>query len=455
MIRSILIATAFTLALVTSSLAAPREVKISEEAIGQTSVLAPETEPVSFVALLSDAKGLGDADRAVAERLVASGAAVLLVDTPKLVEGLANGDEDECHYAFGDIEDAARTAQRALGMKQWRWPVMLGLGDTGGSLAYLTLAQAPLNTAAGAVSIGFTDSFASKLKICAGAPSTKVSDGHWQYGPMKALPGRWTLVTAAAPDATARAFLDESKETDGVVVAGSDEARVDAGIEATIAIGAPPPEELGDLPLVELPTDGPPVGLVVFLSGDGGWRDIDKSIGEILQKEGVAVVGIDSLRYFWSAKEPAVIAADLERIIAHYSKLWGAQRVAVVGYSLGADVIPFAWQRLTPETQKRVDLLALLGLEPTANFEVSVAGWLGVASSSDVDVRPYLPSLPAERTMCFYGREEVEDQETACVLSEMAKSTLVERPGGHHFDGDYEPVARMILDRLKTKEAAR
>jgi type IV secretory pathway VirJ component len=200
---------------------------------------------------------------------------------------------------------------------------------------------------------------------------------------------------------------------------------------------------------VELPASGPPVGLAIFISGDGGWRDIDKTIGEILQKEGVAVVGVDSLRYFWSTKEPDVIASDLTRIISYYTKLWGAKRIAVIGYSLGADVIPFTWQKLSPQTQKKVNLLAMLGLEPTADFEISVSGWLGVASSSDVDLKPYLPGLPFEKTMCFYGAEEVPDNDTACVFPEMKKAEIIERPGGHHFDGNYEPVARAILDRLK------
>ena len=62
--------------------------------------------------------------------------------------------------------------------------------------------------------------------------------------------------------------------------------------------------------------------------------------------------------------------------------------------------------------------------------------------------------MPVDKTMCFYGHDEVADQETACVFPEMAKATLVERPGGHHFDGNYEPVARMILDRLKPQKAA-
>ena len=405
------------------------------------------------MALLSDRDGLTPVMRSEAEALTGAGAAVALIDTPSLVRGLALGSEVDCHYAFGDIEDVARSAQRALGMKSWRWPVMLGLGEAGGTLAYLTIAQAPLNTAAGAVSLGLSPRFASKLVMCEGAPATKGADGVWIYAPMRDVPGRWTLVTGADPDATARSFLGAAKGTQSLVVP-DDSARFAAAAKAALEIAAPPVRELGDLPLVELPTEGPPRGLVVFMSGDGGWRDIDKSIGDILQKQGVAVVGIDSLRYFWSTKEPEVIAADIDRIIDHYTKIWGTERVAVAGYSLGADVIPFTWPKLAPQTRKAVDLIALLGLEPTADFEISVAGWLGVASSSDVEVRSYLTALPPEKTMCIYGKDEVAEQETACTLPELSKATLVERPGGHHFDGDYEDIARMILDRLEAPKAA-
>jgi type IV secretory pathway VirJ component len=437
------------LAFVTSAAAAPREVQVQEEILGKATVLAPQDEPTKFIALLSDQDGMTPAYRDVAEKLVAQGAAVLLIDSQAFIDGLAKGDEEDCHYAFGDIEDASRAAQRELGMQTWRWPVVLGLGKLGGTFAYINLSQAPENTAAGAVSTGFSDEMASKLRMCDGAPGSKAADGQWQYKPLLEMPGRWTYVGNAAPDATTQAFVTGTKGATSIVAPGGNDALIDTAIKAAAEMGAPPNEELGDLPLVELPTNGPPVGLAIFISGDGGWRDIDKTIGEILQKEGVAVVGVDSLRYFWSTKEPDVIANDITRITSYYTKLWGAKRVAIIGYSLGADVIPFTWQKLSPQTQKKITLLALLGLEPTADFEISVSGWLGVASSSDVDLKPYLPGLPFDKTMCFYGADEVPDNETACVFPVMKMATIIERPGGHHFDGNYEPVARAILDRLK------
>ncbi|WP_275441091.1 AcvB/VirJ family lysyl-phosphatidylglycerol hydrolase, partial [Enterobacter hormaechei] len=70
------------------------------------------------------------------------------------------------------------------------------------------------------------------------------------------------------------------------------------------------------LPIVDIPSsNGPAKYLAVFFSGDGGWRDIDKSVGDIIAKEGVHVVGVDSLRYYWSVRKPEDIAKDIGRII--------------------------------------------------------------------------------------------------------------------------------------------
>ena len=50
-------------------------------------------------------------------------------------------------------------------------------------------------------------------------------------------------------------------------------------------------KDVGDLPLVEIPGPRSDPTLVLFLSGDGGWRDLDKTIGERLASEGLQVVG--------------------------------------------------------------------------------------------------------------------------------------------------------------------
>jgi type IV secretory pathway VirJ component len=55
--------------------------------------------------------------------------------------------------------------------------------------------------------------------------------------------------------------------------------------------------------------------------------------------------------------------------------------------------------------------------------------------------------------MCFYGADEKKDNETACVMKELDGAKRFERPGGHHFDGDYETIARLVLEELSAAVA--
>ena len=74
--------------------------------------------------------------------------------------------------------------------------------------------------------------------------------------------------------------------------------------------------------------------LAIVLSGDGGWRDLDKTIGETLQSDGVSVVGWDCLWYFWSRKSPEQVARDLGAVIDTFVSRWGGLKVVLIGYSL-------------------------------------------------------------------------------------------------------------------------
>lgn len=430
------------------AMAATRSITVEQEDLGSITVLAPEAQPDRFVVYISDHDGMTPQRLAEVDAIVARGAAVALLDLPKLQAKLAALKDEECYYVFGDLEDVARTAQRQLGMTEWRWPIMFGVGD-GGTLSYLMLAQAPDNTAGGAVSIGFTPQLKGNFPLCPGAPMTSHANGVIGYKPFDDVPGPWVLITAAAVPADVQAFQDAADGSRIDVIEGDDAKRFNAAVDTLFAMSATRTGGLADLPLTELPGDGTPTALFIFISGDGGWRDIDKQIGEYLANNGVSVIGVDSLRYFWSRREPKQIASDLNRIIEYYTEKWKLTKVGIGGYSFGADVIPLSWPYLPREAQARTKLIALLGLETTADLQVSVTGFLGIKDSNDIEVHPYLAGLPKDRTVCFYGSAEVKADETACVARELDGATRVERPGGHHFDGKYEPVADIIVERLK------
>jgi type IV secretory pathway VirJ component len=178
-----------------------------------------------------------------------------------------------------------------------------------------------------------------------------------------------------------------------------------------------------------------------MISGDGGWATLDKKVAAALAKEGVPVAGIDSLRYFWTARTPEGLAADLDRVIRYYATRWQRRDVILIGYSQGADVLPFAINRLPDSTRAHVRLTALLGPGQKASFEFHLSNWIG--KSGDRPIAPEARSMPPDTTLCIYGADERKD--SLCPQLEGTGVQVISKPGGHHLGGDYEALAASIL----------
>lgn len=191
--------------------------------------------------------------------------------------------------------------------------------------------------------------------------------------------------------------------------------------------------------------------MAVFFSGDGGWRDIDRTIGENLQSLGVSVVGWDCVRYFWSKKTPEQTASDLSAVILTYSAKWHADRVALIGFSFGADIIPSVYDRLRQSLKDRVPMVSLLSPEPAADWEIRVAGWLGAPPSAEATpLGPPIEKIPGKLIQCFYG-----SRDTGSYCPDLARhgAEVIEKEGIHHFDGNYVLIAHQILDGFERRIA--
>src|SRR5260370_6755313 len=120
------------------------------------------------------------------------------------------------------------------------------------------------------------------------------------------------------------------------------------------------------LPLIEVPaTTGTSDTLVVFISGDGGWAAIDKSISRILADNGMPVVGLNALQYFWTKRTPEAASRDLQWILENYLTAWKKGRVMLVGYSRGADRVPAMMRRLPDDRRPKIRIKDTLGPRPT------------------------------------------------------------------------------------------
>ena len=208
--------------------------------------------------------------------------------------------------------------------------------------------------------------------------------------------------------------------------------------------GAGTAVHLDALPLVEVPAAPDATGtssdsFAVLISGDGGWASLDRGIARNFALRGVPVVGLDSLRYFWKERSPEQAAHDLAAIMEYYRRHWHRSAAHLVGYSFGADVLPFLVNRLPPEQAAEVRSVTLVAPSELATFEIHVSDWLPGVTTHGLPVRPELARLkPAP--LCIHGAGE-----TDAPCAGLPTASSVQIGSGHHLGGDAAGIVERIL----------
>jgi type IV secretory pathway VirJ component len=411
---------------------------------GDVALTKPTGSMRGFAVLFSAGEHWTAEDQTRADALAQHGAMVVGVDTSRYAANLAAVKTETCHKLYSDAEAIGHQLERQQESSQYFAPIAIGSGQ-GALIAARMLSQAPANTLAGAVSLDPAAQLDARFAPCAADPKLSRGTGLPGFFEQGVTRGPVAIPGAPAPAnaATLHTFAPNIADADKLVALSAPHLRVVTESE----------EDISDLPLVELPAAHPTDMLAIVISGDGGWRDLDKTIAEALQKDGIAVVGWDSLRYFWSEKPPAQTSHDLARVIKTYSARWHAKHIALVGYSFGADVMPFAYNRLPDALRSKVSYMSLLGFAPDADFQIRVTGWLGMpASDKALQVQPELAKVPPSIVQCVYGADE---KDTLCPALVNTGIDVVKTNGSHHFDGDYSELAEKIITGWKKEIASR
>jgi type IV secretory pathway VirJ component len=211
----------------------------------------------------------------------------------------------------------------------------------------------------------------------------------------------------------------------------------------------PTAADVRGLPLIERPAPGGTEGrpLAVLLSGDGGWSGRVNEIARELGREGISTVGWNSLRYYWRERSPEEASDDLARVIEHYRRGWGAGPVLLVGYSFGADVLPFLANRLPRPLLDSVAEVAVVGFSPEANFEFHFGSWFGKQVGRTFPNHPQVAILARRGipVLCVNGEEE---EPRGCDGLSLPGVKVVYLPGGHSFHGEYDEIARLLVERM-------
>ncbi len=420
----------------------------------------------------------------MAKRLGTIDALVVGIDVPKYLESLKKSSEP-CAYPAGDLESLSQFIQKKLERPRYTPPILIGY-SSGATLAYATLAQAPAGTFKGAISLGFCPDLEANKTFCKGSglASGPLPQGKGiLFQPAQNLEALWIAfqgeIDKTCDAAATEQFVKQVPGAEMVLLpkvghgfsvsknwlpqledayrrlvrktSPPSEPGEEQPVIGAQAPGSPAPDALKDLPLVEVPAEMQASDTFAFLvSGDGGWVGLDREVSKVLASRGVPVVGLNSLAYFWKRRTPEESGKDLERILRSYLTRWHADKVLLLGYSRGADVLPFMASRLPEDLRAHVRLIVLMGPDDTVDFEFHISDWLGNDHhDNDLPVLPEVRKLEGMSVVCLYGESE---NDTLCPALERGSGVQVVRlTGGHHFGGEYAAIA----DRILQEAAAR
>ncbi len=182
-----------------SAQAAPAPDRISHGRFQNLAVYAPQGTPQSMVLLLAD-PGIANAGANLALALAHRGAMVAVIDVGKFDEALG-ADAADCVFPDGDLENLSHFVQAYYHLPLYRPPLLVGYG-AGANLAYAVLAQAPAQTFAGAITVGFCPETSLRKPLCKGGALQfeRTANQELRYMPAPQLDAPWVTLQGGRAD---------------------------------------------------------------------------------------------------------------------------------------------------------------------------------------------------------------------------------------------------------------
>ena len=186
--------------------------------------------------------------------------------------------------------------------------------------------------------------------------------------------------------------------------------------------------------------------MIFHMSGDGGWIRFDLRLSQQYDANGYSFIGLNSLKYFLEAKTPEELAEDFIPLIQKYMKEWDKKSMVLVGFSFGAEIIPFLYEKLPSDLQDKVKLIVLLTPSGSSDFHIHIRDMIGMDKKHETyNVIKETVGIKSPKILAVYG-----DQEKSISLKKNRQPNLkiVTIPGGHGFK-DSKKVFGLILKELQ------
>lgn len=204
--------------------------------------------------------------------------------------------------------------------------------------------------------------------------------------------------------------------------------------------------DTGDLPVEILPAQPDEhTPLVVLITGDGGWKDFTPKLAAQFVHQHVPVVALNALRYFWTPKTPGETTNAIDGLLNKYMQQWHKKQFILVGFSFGADVLPFVVNRLPAGIRSNCLGIALFSPGRTSDFEIHLSQMLGSRREWKYNVAGEIEKMQPVKALFFFGTEE---QGFPADRLTRQNWEVVRLPGGHHYENTHRNLAELVLEKL-------
>jgi type IV secretory pathway VirJ component len=444
---------------------------------GKVFVYHPVREPKAVALFVSGDGGWNKGVIDMAKNLLTEGALLVGIDIRHYYKNLKT-QTAKCYYPASDFESLSLFLQKKYKLPQYLKPILMGY-SSGATLVYGILAQAPANTFKGAIALGFCPDIETDKPLCKGNGLTwhVLKEGKSYYleacknltAPFIVLQG---TIDQVCPHKDVSLYMEgmhngelvslpgvghgfsfqprwlpQMKTSFNKIMASLSYAEQKSQQNALLHAQHLPPLP-GNLPLSIIPTaikDTMPIAF--FISGDGGWTSFDQTLSEHLAEQGISIVGLDAQKYFWNQKTPDETTADASKILLHYMQQMKHNSFILIGYSFGADIVPFVAHKLSPELKKLLRGVYMLSPDEFTDFEIHVSDMLSFSLYKEqYDVAKEVKNISTLKPVCVFGDEE--DLKTREVFSGQKVKTIV-LPGSHHYNNDFLNLSAAIVKTVR------
>ena len=459
------LAVLLTLSYCTSVQGSVRVDSMTVAPFGKVHVYVPDGPPTSVTIMISGDAGWKYGVLDFAKHFAERNSLVIGVDILRYYTDLRKRDGDCLHIAT-DFVALATEAERQYGIPEYKEPLVMGY-SSGATMVYALLCQSRPGTFQGGISLGFCPDVELPKAFCESNGlklHPLVNRKSFDLDPDSKLSEPWVVLQGKLDQ------ICNYKNTADFIAGCTDAVLVplehvghgfgkwsdfmpqweQAFDKMTKPLtgntnNATAPQVDTDLPLIITPakTPDPLAPLVFFISGDGGWYSFEGNMSDRMAENGTPTVGLDAKKYFWDRKTPEETTAAVEKTCKAYMARFNKQTLVLMGYSMGAEVLPFIFANLSSEMKTAVKGSVLLSPGEMADFEVHITNMLGIGNSSNTyDVVKELRQIaPSTSILIITG-----EKEDSTLPKELAATGIkfAQVPGDHHYDNDPGSIVRVL-----------